>query len=364
MKKYITLNPDADYYMCGQEDIKNCCGCSRCAATSSKYGTTTATILRFYNAIAREIQAWADTQEFLGGKKIEIVIFSYYFSAEAPVKEDGNGGYEPIDDTVVLADNVTVRFADITSNSYYSFLDDENTTKVYGSTYLKKWEPLINRCWYWGYTANHTYYFGYLPTLHKIQQSLLGLQEAGCEYALLQNNNCEYNDWKTIMEHYVCSKMLWDPTQNVEELRREFITYYYGIVAEEVEALVVNLDEWFAYVVEYQDALAYANILDPNSFPKGHWENTLESINAMEETVATSTLSDDEKATLTMRLERIKVTPLFSLMWNRQTFYSDNEGRKNEITKEFFSICSNIGIKYYGEHLAIESLKTRFPYSE
>ncbi len=364
MKKYVTQNPAAEYYMCGQEDITSCCGCSKCGALAKKYGTTTATILRFYNAIAREMQAWADTQTFLGGKELKIVIFSYYFSAEAPVVENADGSYSPIDDTVVVADNITIRFADITANSYFSFLDDANTTKVYGSKYLEKWKPLINTCWYWGYTANHTYYFGYLPTLHKVQQSLLGLADAGCEYALLQNNNCEYNDWKVIMEHYVCSKMLWDPTQDVNALRHEFITLYFGAAAQDVEEIVVMLDEWFADVVATKDSLAYANLFNPLNFPKELWENTLERIEiAQAKATGDERLTADEKDEMYIRIERMKVTPLFSLMWNRDTFYADNALRHNDVAKDFFTLCADLGIVYYGEHRAVESLKTKYSYN-
>ena len=365
MKKVLKQNPDAEYYVCGQEDITSCCACTKCVDVKNKYGTTTACVLRFYNAIAKDIQEWADTQSVFGGKEIKVVVFSYYFSSEAPVVFDSaRGEYKPVDDSVVLADNVILRFADITSHPYYSIVDSRNTENGYGPEYFEKWAPVAgdNGVWYWTYITNHTYYFGYYPYMSKIRESLTALSDMNCEYVLLQHNTTEYNDWKAIMDCYIGNKLCWHPNRSVKELQEEFIKYYFGIVSEEIGEMVTYLDEWYADTITNVYSKIYYDMFNANYIPVEHWENVLETVENAEKKVEESSLSAEEKHSLGTKLDRVKLMPLYALMTCRTVYYADNETKYNSVASDFFSLCSELGVTQYGEHRYVSDLKALYPF--
>ncbi len=359
VKKYIAANPNADYYTFGQEDITTCCECAKCKEVAAQYnGLKSAAVIRFYNAVAREVQAWAD--EELDGKQINIVIFSYYFSQHAPVVENAKGEFEPMDETVVLADNMIVRFGVITANYSYSFLDEKNAYTGYSPDYLERWKPLMKRCWVWDYTSNHTYYFGWAGTFRKLTKSLQGLAEANCEYAFLQYNNNEYNDWKMVMDNYVASKLLWNPYQDANALREEFITYYYGVVAEDVKAIVKTLDDQY-YSELAKDSSIYYQLTEARYFPTEFWMDILDKIEVAENKVKAQTdKSAEELAKEVENIRKLNLTPLFSLLHKRGAHFYDN-AEANEYRTKFFNLCSELGVQWYGEHRSIESLKNEFP---
>ena len=366
MKYYLTQNPNAEYYVCGQEDIRTCCSCSNCTRLAEKYGTTSATILRFYNAIARDIQAWADTQSVFGGREIKIVIFSYYFSAEAPVVLDSDSGeYRAIDDSVIAEDNIVIRFADIIAHPYYSFLDERNTENGYGPDYLEKWKPIIgdNGIWYWTYITNHTYYFGYYPYMSKIREGLTALMDLNCEYVLLQHNTTEYNDWKAIMDCYIGSKLCWHPNRSVKELQEEFVRYYFGAAAEEIEALIIYLDEWYAYTITNVYPRIYYDMFNATYVPAAHWEKVMTMIENAQEDIRQAELSAEEQEAFLKRLERIKLMPLYSLMVCRDVYYADDALKFNQVARDFFALCSEFGVSQYGEHRYISELKSLYTFS-
>lgn len=370
MKKYIKLNPTAEYYIVGQEDLRTCCSCSTCYQRTQEYGSTTANVILFYNAIAREIQKWADTQAWLGGKTIKIVEFSYLFSAQAPVKVLKNdkgevAGYEPVHPMLVLPDNVVLRIADFNAHLCYSMVDEGNNDGIYGPEYLKKWKVVMgdnDQTWYWGYLTMHGELFNYIPTLQKVQDTLFALEDLGSEYAFFQHNGNEYVDYKAIMENYVISKLLWNPHQSAVELRREFIELYYGVAADDMEEFTVTYEEWMGNIIQNVNKRYYMDTANPKYLPLTFVDSQLSILDRAIEKVENSNLNETEKAALVDRVKMAKVYPLYRKLVNRGYFYSGDVAKQNEVTQEFFDLCDYFGVLYYGEHLPISGLKAKYPY--
>lgn len=371
LKKYIKQNPTAEYYTVGQEDLRTCCSCSTCYQRTLEYGSTTANVILFYNAMAREIQKWADTQPDLGGKTIKIVEFSYLFSAQAPVKAVKNDkgetvGYQPVHPMLVLPENVTLRIADITAHVYYSLLDTGNSNGIYGPDYFEKWKAVMgenDQTWYWGYLTMHGELFNYVPTLHKVKETLIGLKNLGTEYALLQHNGNEYIDHKAIMENYVVSKLLWNPNQDAMALRDEFMRLYFGVAAEDINEYTVNYEEWIGNIVQNVDKQHFNNANDPVDMPLTFVDGQLKIVErALEKVQSAEGMTDEEKAGLYDRVLMAKTYPLYSKLVNRSTFYSGDTEKQNEVTKEFFDLCEYFGVLYYAEHHPITELKAKYPY--
>ena len=370
LKKYIKQNPTAEYYVVGQEDLRTCCSCQKCYSRTQKYGSTTANVILFYNAMAREIQKWADTQPDLGGKKINLVEFSYLFSAQAPVKPVKNSKgevveYELAHPMLAMPENVILRIADINTNVYYSLTDKANNNGVYGPEYLKKWKTVAGdngRTWYWGYLTTHGELFNYVPTLQKVKETLLNLEDLGTEYAFLQHNSNEYVDYKAIMENYVVSKLLWNPHRDVTALRREFLTYYYGIVANDMEEFTVNYEEWIGNIVQNENQRYFQDAANPKYLPLTFIDNQLNILDNAIAKINGADIDADKKAELTDKVKMAKIYPLYRKLINRSAFYSGDIAQQNEVTQEFFGLCDYFGVLWYGEHKALSELKGKYPY--
>jgi hypothetical protein len=362
-KRIVLESPETEYYMGGQEDITHCCSCARCTAQVEKYGVSSVNTIRFYNTMAKEIQKWADQTPELNGKKVKLVCFAYYWTKDAPVKEDGKGGYVPVHESVRPAENLYIRIADITANLYYSLVDEECVANGYGPEYLKKWSSITDRFWYWGYMTAHAIYYQYSPTLHKVQSTLYALEDIGVEYVLLQHNTTENCDWKAVMDNYVCNKLLWDPTLNPLELRNEFIRLYYGAVAKDVELLVDYCNEWVHDIIVNENSSylgGYAHTTQHNKIET--LEYILSELDRMEVMLA-DTYEGEELSEMRSRLREIRLMPLYLLMTNRNVYYSGNPTRYNDVAKEFFNLCTELDVTQYGEHRLVSELGVLYPYN-
>ena len=380
LKKQMLAHPDRKYFTCGQQDITYCH--PDCGKTDVE---TSYTVLRFYNAVAKEIKRW---QQACAGapKQAKLVIFSYYFTKVAPVEKTENG-YKPIDDSVVLCDNVVVRFADIVSNQTLPFTDEDNAAFGYGPDYLEKWAPVVKNCsiWYWGYVANHTFYYFYLPVIRKVKPVLYALRRANAEYVMLQANTTEAKDWKTVLENYVFGKLLREPDADPYALREEFIQGYYGIAAkaigdsvEDLERTVETLNRTLVWEGHKQAFWAQIYRLYPNSHIKSDvvtelmdkeflmakacermLNRTAEAIRSIEN----SSLGEQEKQKYADRVALTRLTPLFTLCFYREFLYGgahfetesypDNAAAYRLVKQEFFDLCDRFGVREYGERLKI-----------
>lgn len=383
LKAQILANPNAIYFNCGQQDLKEFD-----SSRGMKYGSTYM-VLRFYNAIAKEIKKWV--AETMPERKVCIVIFSYLFSREAP---------PVLDDSVLLCDNIVLRFADMTSNinhpltSIYSYRPDAFKDLAYGPDYFEKWKPFIKNCaeiWYWGYMTSYTFYYFYQPALQKVKPLLTELKELGVTYAMLQNNSTEYHDWKAIMDHYVVSKLLWDITLDPYELREEFIRLYYGPIAQEVSQIVKEYDKVVDLIDEECEHLYYGRIYSfyPNERIVGdfitkqydsgfkmakHCEKTLSILDCLWTKIENADLTEEEKTKYFERIDILRMTPYYILAFYRDYLYGGENGFSTEYfataqegfeesAKRFFELCEKCHVYEPGEAKKIEWHKQLLKYN-
>ncbi len=96
-------------------DNKEFCSCARCTQDKEKYGQS-GVCVRFINAVADEVEAWR--KENCPERRIYLSAFAYYSTFEAPVKEV-DGKIVPLDESVLVKDNVIIRFTPM--DAYYMF---------------------------------------------------------------------------------------------------------------------------------------------------------------------------------------------------------------------------------------------------
>ena len=322
IKRFI-LNSDAEYFMIGQMDISDVCECAECQRQAEKYGRSGMNI-RFLNAISDEISAWMEEEDI--DRNVHFITFAYSWSIKAPVNAAG----EPLDDTVIPRDNVIVRIAPITMHNYYSFLDENQANDT--RTLIEQWSKVMKRSMVWTYHTSYGSYFTYYPTMHTWQDNLKVVTDMECEYYLMQSTYNEKNNWQSYIDYYVGTKMMWDPSLNAGDLRDEFITYYYGIIADTVREFIDNFD--LRYALFFDDEFASglmnkpnssiqgaASLYDPELYTAGFWEHQLSLIDEMRAQVAAAGLSFGEEEFYTQEIDKLSLTPLFMMLMSYDSYY-------------------------------------------
>lgn len=359
--KEFVLRTDEDtiYFMFGQQDHVNaCCTCSRCVADSAKYKRS-GVLMRFANILATEIQKWAD--ETLNGREIRVVTFAYQYADTAPVKEDGAGGYIPIDNTVVAAPNLYIRLAPIYQNNYYPLNDEVNQTPKYYNM-MQQWQKIGNKFMIWSYhTEFFNGYFLYFPNMHTWKENFSLFKQMGVTYFMMQHSYTEKNNWQAIMQTYVASKLMWDSSLNVSDLVNEFIDLYYGETGGRyVREFMQLFEDHFMYLFsthKFEYTCYEEQLYRPEYQPLAFLQNGL---NILDNGAAAVEQSDDpEKEAYLQHLKQVMLTPLYSMLYNANYYFGTNASELNAVADRFFGLCEEFDVRYYqeGDNNTIENLK-------
>lgn len=348
--KILNDGNECNYYLFGQNDLSSRpCLCQDCKTASEKY-TDAGIMIRFFNCLNRAIQAWKIEQGI--ERDISIVMFAYEYSAFAPVKENDDGSFSPIDETVKVDKEIVVRIAPVKAEFTYAYSDKKQDQNDYGSDYLARWQSMAEHFMVWSYHSNFQYYYAYLPTMHTWNKNFHDLQEMGVIYNFMQPNYQERITYQARMESYVASKMLWNPDYDYNELVKEFNFYYYGEAAYE-------------YVNEYNDMIvnAYMRAMENESFTtkthnyltdlsvftKGVLRRGVElfdeAIAAVEQDV---NITAEEKERYIYRLGEAQLSPRYMYLLNASNLgYTTTE--VNIMAQEYIVDVLAYGGSYFGE---------------
>ena len=360
LKQFVTEEPDAEYFFIGQMDFKTCCTCASCQASTRQYAQS-GTQIRMLNAVLREVQAWADTQPELNGKKIQVVTFSYLYSTDAPVVRDASTGeYVAVDESVVPDENMHIRLTPFNANWYYALSDPLQSATF--REYLAQWGAICSKFMVWDYGADFSNFFRYLPTIQRIKKDLKAYQDIGVTYYMQQNAHTEYNTVLAVMDSYVINKMLWDTDRDPYALRREFISLYFGAGSDKALEAIEFADN---YIFEAQVQTNGSFMWNEGTSAIYHKAPYLEHIyNLLEEGVAAvlqSSADAELKELYVKHFEQFELYPLYLMLINRQALYSDNQQMFRFVTDRFFEICDEYGVVDYAENTTIERLKLLYP---
>ena len=360
LKDYVKrTNENTLYFMFGQQDHVNAaCTCERCVSDSAKYKRS-GILMRFANILATEIQKWAD--ETLNGREIRVVTFAYQYSDTAPVKEDGNGGYEPIDETVVAAPNLYIRLAPIYQNNYYPLNDEENQTPKYYNM-MQQWKEIGNKFMIWSYhTEFFNGYFLYFPNMHTWKENFKLFKEMGVTYFMMQHSYTEKNNWQAIMQTYVASKLMWDSSLNVSDLVNEFIDLYYGETgAPYIKQFMQLFEDHFMYLFsthKFEYTCYEEELYRPEYQPLAFLRKGLDILEEGAEAITAK--NEESKEVYLQHLKQVMLTPLYSMLYNANYYFGTNASELNSVADKFFGLCEEFDVRYYqeGDNNTIENFR-------
>ena len=124
-------------------------------AEQEKYGDcTSANCILFCNDLADVLNATLQEQGI--DRVMTVYFFSYLSTISAPAKQNADGTYSPIDETIKCNENVGVIYCPIQANFYYDIDADINS---FYEEQMYKWNALCDKVAVWLYQARFRNYF-------------------------------------------------------------------------------------------------------------------------------------------------------------------------------------------------------------
>lgn len=193
-------------------------------ANKEKYGTDAAEYIHCANYLATQLKKEYPT--------FRLTIFAYSGLKIAPTKLNENGEYVPVDDSVILADNVDVMICYSGQSRTTEFMDETQNANCIELE--KSWMPIVGRYTTWVYGL--TYYQNYFmptPTIMGLADNYRHFFENG--YRLVfdeaQVGKFVSTDW-AVLKTYIVSQVGWDCYQDVSTLTQNFFDNYFKVASK------------------------------------------------------------------------------------------------------------------------------------
>lgn len=250
---------DARVMLMGMEDNVEWCTCKKCTASKEKYGTNSAVIIKFANAVQEAVNRWY-AKKHPEKEPIKLIFFAYYETVMPPVTYDeATDTYTAIDDSVKLHPDLGIMYAPIGATYAYPLTDARNTE---ASTAIRGWNALTDNIYTWIYSLHPSHAFIMIDTFEIMDENYTFLQENGTKFILEQTDHYQEtgsSSWSSV-KAYVMSKKQWNKDLNMDELLDDFFDNYYGEAGDTLRSIFDEEREWLVHV--YQDLGASGKISD------------------------------------------------------------------------------------------------------
>ena len=214
VRELLRQHPEAKVISVSQNDNnKNYCRCSRCAALDANEGTHAAQALCLVNRVAEAVE-----KDF-PGRAVETL--AYEWSRPAPR-------------TMRPRDNVIIRLSTIRC----SFSQPIETSRGGEGRAFRKdledWSRVCKRLWIWDYTTYFSWYLIPFPDWRVLDENIRFFQRNHVTGVLEQNNWQSVGSEMAPLKGYMLAKFLWDPNYGRDRARDEFLQGVYGAAAPRV----------------------------------------------------------------------------------------------------------------------------------
>jgi len=230
--KAIEEHPEATIFSVSQNDGFGPCQCPEYTRVNEEEGGSYGgTVLRFVNAIAREV-----------AKKYPHIIIdtlAYRFTRQ-PLKITKP---EP---------NVVVRICTIEccfSHPIAECVDESAAEKVDGKATptmqqdMDGWRDIHNRLHIWDYTTNFWHYLSPFPNFAVLQPNIQYFIDHHVTGLFEQGNGRSVSGELGELRGYLLTKLMWEPYGNVDEWMNDFLVGYYGQGASAIRAYIDMLEK-------------------------------------------------------------------------------------------------------------------------
>ena len=244
----LKRDSSAYIFIIGNQDNEQYCTCSACSIKKATYGVHNASALHFCNDLADMLNEWMATEEGAAYKRdFEILFLAYQSDIGAPAKYNSTTGvYEPIDDSVVCKENVSVFFAPIHMDFKSSIYADVNTTTRVA---FEGWKACSDEISLYLYQTNYQDALVYFDAVSCMQELYQFFATGNIKFVHNSGNgsNAITPGWE-VLTGYLQSVLSKDVDADLEDAKDAFFTSYYGVAAEPMRKYFDSYMEWTAYL--------------------------------------------------------------------------------------------------------------------
>lgn len=238
VKEIVLANPNAKYFMLGQEDHPTYCECENCTKALRTYkGYASMLMIEFTNAVVKEVNEWL--KERNEARERIFVMFAYQSTIIPPVKRSGET-FEKIFD-FEIEKNLAVMLAPLGARGDKSYFDEDNymaKATCYYDTYKYKmkelllgWRAIVEKVCVWSYCVDYSDLFTPFNCWDAFEENYRWFKKIGAEYVFEEGAYCKYIPNFSHLRSYIVSKLMWDSSVSMEKTIDEFFAGYYGASA-------------------------------------------------------------------------------------------------------------------------------------
>ena len=226
-----------------EQDSYDWCNCTACKAEQEKYGDcTSANCILFCNDLADVLNATLQEQGI--DRVMTVYFFSYLSTVSAPAKQNADGTYSPIDETIKCNENVGVIYCPIQANFYYDIDADINS---FYEEQMYKWNALCDKVAVWIYQAHFQNYFYPYCNWPTIANNARFCYENGANYFFNQDQAGITNPLAfSGLKIYLTAKAAFNCNFNQLEYTKKYFQYTYGEASEEMYQLFREVQIYYA----------------------------------------------------------------------------------------------------------------------
>ncbi len=237
LQALIDKNPDIKYWGVGQNDNNRYCQCDKCRAINEKNGSQSGTILYFVNQIAKRFPDKT------------IVTLAYQYSREAPKQ-------------LKPAENVNIFLCSIECDRGKSIIEDPQS-KAFRND-IESWGKITKNVWVWDYVVHFKGYVSPFPNLHVLQPNIQLFAKNNVDVMFQQGDLYGGGEFAEL-KAYLIAKLLWNPYVDIDSVKSDFLTGYYGNAAIYIEQYIDILQD----ATEFYGEKIHHNI-DPLKHTNGY----------------------------------------------------------------------------------------------
>ncbi len=232
-------NPDMNFVQIGMEDNLDWCACDACTKAIEKYGAKSATVLMFCNDLSDLINDWMAKEEnkAYAREDFKVMFFAYQATLEPPFEWDEarQEYYTPYEE-VIPNEDVTVFLAVSGFDHSRSIYSDRNAA-MYEN--VKAWGQYMDDIFFWTYGGFIGDYFSFADIYNFYSEIYGFFHEVGGVFCLTQQHSSQKGADSAffVLAGYVCTKMMWDSSLDINELIDDYMNAMYKEAAPAMKQL-------------------------------------------------------------------------------------------------------------------------------
>ncbi|MBQ3506030.1 MAG: DUF4838 domain-containing protein [Clostridia bacterium] len=312
-------DPIRHSYSITQADNGDFCGCSTCAQMKGTYGTHAGAVIRFLNVVSDKVMAWMNKPENepYYREDFQLEFFAYGPTMNAPVKASDDG-FEPVDESVVLRENIAVYHANIGGDYQSSIYAEEND---FVRETIEGWQAITDSFHWFLYNTNRrAFQYLYDSFDHYTSEGFQYYASVSNEhmYVESQTNNAMPSAWHNL-KFYLISRLSWDCTLDENQLMDDYFKAVFGPGAKamreffDAERLYCEIE--FAEKQMSSKRSIYNYVHLQCDWPVNVVDSWIEKTNQAIEAVGVYEFADPEKYDMYWRnIEIEAISPLYIML--------------------------------------------------